>query len=122
MAPEQNIYSEEEALPFAEYLEDNKGETSGTAQIRMHSTAAGVLDQTEEVIEVLEELEKASYVRRIEDNPEDRWTISPYAREDDVQNYLTEKDAYDRKIHPLGPEFDENDIKGALSMEELFSV
>lgn len=120
MAPEQNVYTEEEALPFAEYLEENRGEASGTAHIRMHSTAQGVLDQTEEVIEVLEELEKASYVQRIEDNPQDRWRISPYADSEDVINYLTNEDAHDRSYHSLGPEFDKEDIKGSLNMKELF--
>ncbi|MFB6116628.1 MAG: hypothetical protein ABEK10_03890 [Candidatus Nanosalina sp.] len=120
MAPEQNVYTEEEASPFAQYLEENRGEVSGTAHIRMHSTAEGVLDQTEEVIEVLEELEKASYVQRIEDNPEDRWRISPYADSDDILNYLTDEKAHDRSHHPLGPDFNEEDITGSLNMKELF--
>lgn len=120
MATEQNVYTEEEASPFAEYLEENRGEVSGTAHIRMHSTAEGVLDQTEEVTEVLEELEEASYVQRIKDNPEDKWRISPYADSDDVINYLTDEDAHDRSYHSLGPEFDEEDIKGSLNMKELF--
>jgi hypothetical protein len=60
MASEQNVYKKEEASPFARYLEENRDQISGTAHIRMHSTAEGVLDQTEEVIEVLEEVKKAS--------------------------------------------------------------
>lgn len=120
MAPEQNVYTEEEALPFAEYLEENKGGKIGTAEFRMHSTAEGELSQTEEVIEVLEELEKASYVQRIKDNPQDRWRISPYADSGEAMNYLTDENAHDRRIHSLGPEFEESDIKGSLNMKELF--
>lgn len=120
MAPEQRIYSEEESKPFAGYLEEMKGEVITTPEIRMHSTAQGELDQTEEVIKVLEELEKASYVQRIKDNPQDRWRVSPYADEEDVMTYLTDEKAHDRSHHPLGPEFEESDIKGSLNMEELF--
>lgn len=120
MAPEQNIYSEDEASPFASYLGSRSGEVIGTAEMRMHSTAHGEFTDTESVYEVLEELEKGSFVQKIEDNPEDRWRISSYAVEEDVLDYLTNEDAHDRSYHPLGPEFDEEDIKGSLNMKELF--
>lgn len=121
MAPEQNIYSEEEAFPFADYLDSKSGEVIGTAEMRMYSTAKGVFSDTESVYRVLEELEKGSYVQKVEDSPEDRWRISSYAKEEDILNYLTDEEAYDRRDHPLGPEFDEGEITGSINMKELFS-
>ena len=119
MTPEQNIYSQEEALPFADYLESKRGESIGTAEMRMHSTAHGEFSSTEEVYEVLEELEKGSFIQKIEQNPEDRWRISPYTDQGDVMKYLTDEAFTGRSYHPLGPEFEEKDVKGAVPLEEL---
>ncbi len=53
MTSEQNIYSEDEAFPFADYLDSKSGEVIGTAEIRMLSTAHGEFTDTDSVYEVL---------------------------------------------------------------------
>lgn len=121
MVLEQNFYSEAEASPFAEFLEDRKGDKFKTPEIRMKCTAAGAFKKTEKVEEVLEELERASYVMRVGHCIENTWKVSSYTEEEEVLNYLTDSTAYDRKPHPLGPEFNIEEIKGSFTMGQLFS-
>jgi len=63
------------------------GEVIGTAEMRMHSTARGVLYDTESVYRVTEELEKGRFVQKI--TQQELWKISPYAeKEEDILNWI----------------------------------
>ena len=110
--PEIRVYEEENIIGLAEYLEDIKGEQVETPKIRQESTSKNGFTDTDKVHEVLDELEKASFVQCNKGVLNDSWEVNGFYNAQDAINYLTQDDYEARRPHPLGSDFSQEQLKG----------